>query len=94
MAQAYTILGNIYSANATGTAADAYTNSSTRPVIVRVASAIGVHVDTNVTATVASAFIPGNTVELINVDPGKSLSVIKAASETDAPVIVTSIALV
>jgi len=68
-----------------------FTNSTEKPVVVRYVSEISSHISMTGTADATSAFVPANCVEVLNVDPGKSITAIRGASETDAPVWVTVI---
>lgn len=75
----------------TATAADIYINNTEKPVVVRYVSEISSHLSMTGTATVADAFVPANCVEVLNIDPGKSLNAIRGASETDSPAWITEI---
>ena len=75
----------------TAVAADLYTNSTDKPVVVRYVSEISTHINMIGIATVSDAFVPANCVEVLNVDPGKSVNAIRGVSETDAPAWVTEI---
>ena len=70
---------------------DLYTNSTDKPVVVRYVSEISAHINMTGAATLSDAFVPANCVELLNVDPGKSVNAVRGASETDAPAWVTEI---
>ncbi len=75
----------------TAVAADLYTNNTGKPVVVRYVSEISSHISMTGTATTTDAFVPANCVEVLNVDPGKSVNAVRGASETDAPAWVTEI---
>lgn len=72
-------------------AADIYTNATDKPVVVRYVTEISSHISMTGTATVADAFVPANCVEVLNVDPGKSISALRGAAETDSVVWITEI---
>jgi len=73
------------------TAADVYTNTTEKPVVVRFVSEISSHLSLTGAASTTDAFVPANCVEILNIDPGKSLSAVRGASETDAPAWITEI---
>ncbi len=68
-----------------------YTNNTGKPVVVRYVSEITSHISMTGAATTADAFVPADGVEVLNVDPGKSVSAIRGASESDSAVWVTEI---
>lgn len=73
----------------TAVAADLYTNTTNKPVVVRYVSEISTHLSMTGAASTLEAFVPANCVEVLNIDPGKSLSGVRGASETDAPAWIT-----
>lgn len=73
------------------TAADIYTNATDKPVVVRYVTEVSSHISMVGAATVTSPLVPANCVEILNIDPGKSISAIRGASETDSVVWVTEI---
>jgi len=75
----------------TAVAADLYINSTDKPIVVRYVSEVSSHISMTGPATVSDAFVPANCVEVLNVDPGKSVNAVRGTSETDAPVWVTEI---
>ena len=76
------------------TSAAIYTNNTNKPVVVRYVSDRATHISLVGSASASDAFVPANCVELINVDPGKSINAIRESSETDGPVWVTVVARV
>lgn len=76
------------------TAANVFTNSTDDPVTVRYVSERASHISLTGAATAADALVPANCIELLNIDPGKALSVIRESSETDGPAWVTEVARV
>ncbi len=74
-------------------AADAiiYTNNTEKPVVVRYVTEVSSHISMVGVATVADPLVPANCVEILNVDPGKSINAIRGAAETDSVVWVTEI---
>lgn len=73
----------------TAVASDTYTNATDKPVVVRYVSEISSHLSMIGEASTTDAFVPANCVEILNIDPGKSLSAVRGAAETDAPAWVT-----
>jgi hypothetical protein len=45
----------------------------------------------NGAASTSEALVPANRVEILNIDPGKSIHAIRGATETDAPAWITEI---
>lgn len=76
------------------TAANVYTNNTQKPVVVRYVSERATHISLTGAATAADTLVPANCVELINVNPGKSISAIREAAETDGPAWITEVARV
>lgn len=75
----------------TSGAADVFTNTTDKPVVVRYVSEISSHVSMIGAATAVDAFIPANCVEVFNINPGKSISAIRGAAESDSPAWITVI---
>jgi len=75
----------------TTAAVDAYVNNSTDQIEVRLISDRATHVSVIGTATDQDALVPAECIELLQVDPGKTVSVLREASETDGLVWVTEI---
>lgn len=78
-------------ATLTATSAAVFTNSGDKPVLIRYVSEIASHISMTGAASVTDALVPANCIELLNVDPGKSLTAVRAASETDDTVWITEI---
>ena len=83
--------GNTTTGAITASAAVAFTNNSDKQIEVRyVADRIG-FVSVVGTADDQEAYVPADCIEYLQIDPGKSLSVIKLAAETDGNFWVTEI---
>lgn len=65
----------------TNAAATLFTNSTDKTVTVRFSANVDSHISTTGTATTDSAYVFGGLVELIAVDPGKSISVIRSGDQ-------------
>lgn len=76
-------LNTTTTASATGTAGDLYENTGNNPVIIRYAANVSTHISIRGDATTSDAYIFAGIPELLNIDPGKTLSVIKATGEDD-----------
>jgi len=75
----------------TTTAVAAYVNNTTDQIEVRLISDRATHVSVMDTATDQDALVPADCIELLQVDPGKTVSVLRQAAETDGTVWVTEI---
>lgn len=75
----------------TTAAVAAYTNNTTDQIEVRLISDRATHVSVIADATDQDALVPADCIELLQVDPGKTVSVLREAAETDGTVWVTEI---
>lgn len=91
MTSALTLKKVVENPTLTATAADIYTNNTTRPVRVRYISERASHLNLFGDATAAHTYVPADTEVLLNIDPGKALSAIRTAAELDGSVWVTEI---
>ena len=70
---------------------DLYTNETNKPVVVRYVSEISSHISMTGDASNRTAFVPANCVEVLNIDPDKSLNAVRGDSETSSPAWITVI---
>lgn len=75
----------------TAVAADLFTNNTTDQIEVRLISNRATHISLVGDADATSAYVPADCAELLQVDPGKSISAIRTAAETDGDFWVTEI---
>lgn len=77
------VLGSSNTEAVTGTAVDMFENTGNGSVLVRYAANISTHISLIGDATTTDAYVFAGIPEIINVDPGKTLSAIKATGEAD-----------